>query len=411
MAQEYYNLEKTAEVLGLNPADVHQLRERNELRGYRDGANWKFKAADVENKLAELIRSRRSSAKEADEDTEDVLLSELELGESSASSGSVIGSPEKGAPDDAESDLRLVQSGAGGESPDMDVTVAADAYEVDQDATVTDEDVKPASPSGVLDEIDLTLDEDATLEDSQIAVDKLGKDKGSSGSGFDLSEALEDDNLVIGGSSGSGSDITIGGDSGISLVDPADSGLSLEEPVNLLDAGEESLELGEDDMLVFGEEAGSESPTELKTDDDFLLTPLSDADEDDSESGSQVIALDTESGGDEAATLVAGGGMAPMLDEDFSPDAGPQFAVTPAAGPLPGGAPQAMPRPGMEPGPVTSLPEAPYSVWNVLSLAGCTVFLALTGMMVYDLLRNMWSWNGTYAVNSSLMDMLTGFLK
>ena len=52
------------------------------------------------------------------------------------------------------------------------------------------------------------------------------------------------------GGSGTGSDVTIGGDSGISLVDPADSGLSLEEPIGLVAGGEESLELGEDDMLA-----------------------------------------------------------------------------------------------------------------------------------------------------------------
>ena len=50
---------------------------------------------------------------------------------------------------------------------------------------------------------------------------------------------LDDDDLVLGGS-GTGSDITIGGDSGISLVDPADSGLSLEEPLNLAAAAAKS---------------------------------------------------------------------------------------------------------------------------------------------------------------------------
>jgi len=52
MAQEYLTLEKAAEVLGLSPAEVNQLRERNELRAFRDGANWKFKADEVQNKLA-----------------------------------------------------------------------------------------------------------------------------------------------------------------------------------------------------------------------------------------------------------------------------------------------------------------------------------------------------------------------
>ena len=137
----------------------------------------------------------------------------------------------------------------------------------------------------------------------------------ASDSSVDLSgKKLDDDDMVLGGS-GSGSDITIGGDSGISLVDPADSGLSLEEPLNL-GAGEESLELGEDDMLTFSADTFS-SPS-IKTDDDFQLTPMPESEGDDSESGSQVIALDTEGEGDEGVTMIgSGGSMAAMLDEDL----------------------------------------------------------------------------------------------
>ena len=68
--------------------------------------------------------------------------------------------------------------------------------------------------------------------------------------------------------------MTLGGDSGISLVDPSDSGLSLEQPVLDLGAkGEESLELGEDDMLA-AEEAPAAAPAPVKTDNEFLLSPL-----------------------------------------------------------------------------------------------------------------------------------------
>ena len=60
MAQEYYNLQKAAEVLGLSPADVNAMRERHELHAYRDGADWKFKVEEIQNKLAEMIKSKRS---------------------------------------------------------------------------------------------------------------------------------------------------------------------------------------------------------------------------------------------------------------------------------------------------------------------------------------------------------------
>ena len=55
--------------------------------------------------------------------------------------------------------------------------------------------------------------------------------------------------------------------------------------------------------------------------------------------------------------------------------------------------------------------EAPYSILNVLSLAACALFLLLTGMFMYDLMRNMWSWQGAYAVNSSLMDSIIGMFE
>ena len=78
---------------------------------------------------------------------------------------------------------------------------------------------------------------------------------------IDLSKSPSDDELVLGGSSGGGSDVTLGGDSGISLVDPSDSGLSLETPLNLGPVTEESLELGEDDMLTTTETVGEELAT------------------------------------------------------------------------------------------------------------------------------------------------------
>jgi len=124
---------------------------------------------------------------------------------------------------------------------------------------------------------------------------------------------------VLGGSSGGlSSNIVLGSDSGISLVDPSDSGFSLDTPVNLAAAPvEESLELREDDMLA---SPAAPHVGELKPDDDFLLTPLEETtDTDGSESGSQVIALDTE--GEESGTMIGAGSgvsMAAMIDETLA---------------------------------------------------------------------------------------------
>jgi len=403
MAQKFYNLEQAAEVLGVAPGEVNRMRERNELHAYRDGSDWKFKTEEVEQKARDLRASGPAKPEGAEEDTDDVLLSEVELGESdSGASGTVIG-PAGQSP--ADSDIQLAGSDVKLGGSDLQLAGSDDA-KVEMDAEV----------SG-FDELEMTLDDDLTLEDSQVSLsEEAGGAEGSditADSALDLSakgEGLDDDDLVLGGS-GSGSDITIGQDSGISLVDPRDSGLSLDEPMDLVGGGEDSLELGEDDMLTFSEESDTESPTELKTDDDFLLTPLEEgSDEADSESGSQVIALEPEGVGDEAATMVASTAapsMAAMLDEDLGGVGMEAGAV--AAGPAQ--APQGFADGAALAQSTAALPEAPYSVWVVLSLALCVVFLILTGMMSYDLLRNMWSWNTPYDINSSIMDTVLSWFE
>lgn len=387
MVQEYYNLEKAAEVLGVYPAELNEMREQGKVRAFRDGSGWKFKKEEIDDLAVELRSKKAAGPEKPDEDdSQDVLLSEVELGASDPSaSGTVIGT-EGRSPE--ESDIRLAGS---------DIGLGAGAEK----------------DGGSFEELDLTIEEDVVVDDSQIALAAASTGEkvatGSGDSAIELADGLEDDDLVL-GSGGSGSDITIGQDSGISLVDPHDSGLSLDEPLELA-SDDESLALGEDDMLTLSEDADTESPTELKTDDDFLLTPMEDAG--DEESGSQVIALD-EAMGDEAPTMVGGGvggGMAAMLDEDeggadagvaFVPSEGVPEAVGAFGAPQPAGAGAAL-APG-----AAALPESPYGKLAMAGLTCCVVLLVLSGMMAYDLMRNMWSWGGTYSVTSSLMDMVVG---
>ena len=145
MATKFYNVEKAAEVLGVTPAEINAMRERQQLHGYRDGADWKFKAEEVD-RLAEESDEPASEA--------DVLLSEVEFGESDPSaSGTVIGPPPAAAT-----------------MPRDDVGSAVAGFE----------------------------DLDLTLTDSQLdmAVDSASV----GGSTVDLSgEGLDDDDLVLGG--------------------------------------------------------------------------------------------------------------------------------------------------------------------------------------------------------------------
>jgi hypothetical protein len=48
--------------------------------------------------------------------------------------------------------------------------------------------------------------------------------------------------------------------------------------------------------------------------------------------------------------------------------------------------------------------EAPYSVWNVISLGLVAGTLALAGMMMVDVMLNMWVYSGTNGLSSGVMD-------
>ena len=214
---------------------------------------------------------------------------------------------------------------------------------------------------------------------------------------------MDDDDMVL--AQGTGSGLTLGGDSGISLVDPHDSGLSLEEPLDIAGSKAESLELGEDDLLTAG--SSKKGPgSSVKGDDDFMLTPMEEVGEaDESESGSQVIALDTE--GDDASTMIASTPvhtMGAMLDEDLGSTSAVDFGAGAALGAGAGhngGAGHAHRRPGRKARPRpprrSLWPKSPYTPWQITGLVLCILPLMLCGMMLYDMVRNIWSWDSTSA--------------
>lgn len=194
-------------------------------------------------------------------------------------------------------------------------------------------------------------------------------------------------------------------DSGISLVDPADSGLSLEtSDLKLGGPSVESLSLGgdEEDVISLDEEGDPAAATQLKADDEFLLTPLEEAGGDESDSGSQVIALDSdvefgESSGDDMFGAPLSGVTAL---EDGEEDAGELGGLGVAAG-------LSQTQGTM----VAAVPDITFSGWSIAFLSFGLVFLLLSGIMMYDLMRNMWSWSGPYSVNSSLMDSILGLFE
>jgi hypothetical protein len=144
-----------------------------------------------------------------------------------------------------------------------------------------------------------------------------------------------------------------------------------------------------------------EGATQLRSSEDFDLTPGGTGfDEDSESSGSQVIALESEEDmGAGGAGGMFGGGM--LEEEPISGGVPLADAMTP--GMMPNGAPGMMQ--------MASVPEAPYSVFNVLCLTACVCILALGGIMVYDLSQHIWSWDTPYQFNSGLMETIGFFGK
>ena len=387
MAQKFYNVAKAAELLGISPSEVNEMREGQQLHGYRDGADWKFKAEEVDAIIAAIAARGDDSA----DDEADVLVTEQELGLSDpGASGTVIGPPP----------VNL--------------------------------DEEPLEPKDALDSAVNGFEElEFSFDDSQLDLSSGGSSGSGKisppGSGIDLSpEALDDDDLVLGGSGG-GSDLTLGGDSGISLIDPTDSGLSLEEPLDLAgsgsdsisldDDGGDSLVLSDDSMLSLDKVSDGGSSKDAAGESDFTLTPMDEVlDDDSSQSDSQVIDLDIDEQGeletmpamvDEAGPAVDLGDVSQVSMEDMGQE-------MPLGGQADAGFGAAVAHDVAMPQSQTSgtavMSEVPYSGLNIISLVFCTILLSLVGMMMYDVMQNMWSWNGVHSFNSPLLSWLSSML-
>ncbi|HEV2969222.1 MAG TPA: helix-turn-helix domain-containing protein [Pirellulales bacterium] len=455
MARKLIDQEEAAKMLGVSIEEINKMRDRKQLFPYRDGDAWKFKPEDIERVKQDLAAGAGDSwtkggdlGLEAPEAVDSVLLSEKELGQSADSTSStIIG---KGSPHGpvTEGDIKLAPREK--DSSLSDVSLAADISGIGSDVKLilSDSDkkkaaaAKPDSKLGVLDDLKLEpggSDKGASVlpggSGSDLAIglgsdvaggsavggSKAGKTGGSgsfkladdeirlaetseSGTGSsskkrgtdskkagmsDFSRSLELDEDVLGAKPDS--DITRGAtDSGIHLVDPKDSGLSLEEPLVLGGSAKELLELGEADVISLEESADMEGTTQLKSDEDFQLTPVQETTADESDSGSQVIALDADEELSSGAFTPATSGMVAMLEEDTGAEGA--MGISPTGILTTGPALVA----------TTQAPETPYSGWNVAGLVCCALLLLMAGMMMYDLTRNMWQWNGLSGANSSI---------
>lgn len=423
MAGKFVDLNEAAKMIGVTSEALIEMRSKGQIFGYRDGASWKFKVDEVERVIRERGVDARDSdsgilnanddefdnmisglsskilADKAQEEPGAILISEEELGASATGKSTIIGKGKQGGRDPSDSDLRLADDSGkdllGGGS---DKLIEAPGNKVDL-----------AGASDVLHGSDINLatggsgtgEMPAAAKSGSINADDdliLSDDEGSSDS------VLEDEIRPGGskkpGSSGKGSalgsDVTLGaGDSGINLA-PSDSGLSLEsEPADLGGSGIQSLDLPEEDDIVSLDEGAidEEAGSQVKADNEFLLSAGESLDEDESDSGSQVIALeDSESFDQDAATMLKTEEGALGADA-FAPmglEAGLEGATPGTAG-----APVYV---------TAASAETPYSVWNVLFLGGVAGMLALSGMMMVDVMLNMWNYDQPGSLSTGIMD-------
>ncbi len=388
---------------------------------------------------------------EPSDPTDSILLSDEELGESvTGSLSTIIGRKELNLPD-ADLDLELelddvtdeedTKLSAAGASDVLSSTVAGsgvlDEMEDLSDAKKAFKDLEeleidlaaesslalnPADVADAREKASKSLTSPKGDSDLKLGDDDEPEDEGNMGStdvpledlaaaGTNLEEAdgdveLElagDDDLIL--ADAGGSDLTLdSGDSGINLISPSDSGLALDDIP--LDVGGSailsslSLEGSDPEISLLGSDIGAAaSGAALQTDDDFQLTPLSEGGLDDGDSSSQVIALDADLGGfdGEGAGLLEDGFSADdegvLLTEDFGEAPAGDLGMAAYAGAV------AVPVAG---------PEAQFGIGSILLLVASVMFLGFGVFMMLDMLQNVWSWNGNYTVNSSMLDAILG---
>lgn len=400
---KFVELNDAAKLLNVSPDELKAMRQRGEIAGVSTGSSWKFKQEEIDRVIAERGEDSSSSSMFSDEfdhlipepsldddlsgdqDSASILVSDEVLGKSAETTSSTIIGKNRGAIETSDSDIKLAPDGSA-------VTLGAEHS-------------------------DLSLAGESVLGGKEMQLKKTGSGTGdltpelspNSAVGSDVlglaDDALslgDDDDLVLGGS-----DVTLNpGGSGINLANAHDSGVSLEEPLELGGSQVDSLELPEDGEIVsLGEmDADPDNATQLKTDDEFMLTPMGEEFSDESsDSGSQVIPLaDSEQFSDSEATQL--GGAAPLLTEDSGDTVGAPLGFT-------GAQPGQMVTPQATQYVPVPMPDVPYSVWNVLGLLCVFMLMSVSGMLMYDLLRNMWAFDGTSDATTSVMDGIINALR
>ncbi|TWU26453.1 hypothetical protein Pla52o_03060 [Novipirellula galeiformis] len=235
----------------------------------------------------------------------------------------------------------------------------------------------------------------------------------------DLLIADDDDDLVLGGAE---HDLSVAGDSGINLMSPSDSGLSLEsEPLDLAGSSISALDLGSEVSSGSGSGSsgsgisGDGSMIDFQSDEEFQLSPSGIGLESDIDSDSQVIEVeDSELIGEPVEFGGEGFGEAdPFGGEAFeaAPAEDEAFAEEEEEGVEGIGIAATSKRTKVASGPsAVSTYEVPFTMLQCITLVMIIGVLSLGGMLMTDLLRNMWTYSEPSAPVSSLTDSLISLM-
>ncbi len=249
-----------------------------------------------------------------------------------------------------------------------------------------------------------SLDDDLILvgDDDGLSLVDESSDSASSKSDVDL--AIDGDDLIL---DDHGAQLDLAGDSGLSLLEiaedvelqPTEKGES--DVVLELADDDDILSLIDDDMP-----ADQTSTIAIPVEDDFQLTPdAGSMISDDSESASQVIALEEDNMF--GAAVESPFGAAPAMDTPLPDAPGGGFGT--AAGPFSAASPGEF----ISSGPTYAAPtsaEATYSSGLVAFIVIVAAFLAVPGIMMLDLIIHIWSWGEPFIITGFTLELLKGIL-
>lgn len=506
----YLSLEEAAAKLGITTDRLVELRSQGQVRGFRDGASWKFPENEIErlkddpdvlgSGILESGGSDSGGGSDVDLGGEDLTpgsgsdvnlvpsegegsdvavvagdsdldfessedLMEIDSGElqlqdpampsdgsrldlavepNAGSTGPVTDEelkeiseshPDVLAPESSGDALSLESSGDAlksseeslGDDSELKLAGGASSLEMMDDLDDSGEEKKKQSRgSDVLSELDLlsaeqqdsglvTGDSESLLSSSGLG-SSIGADAlaGSDLSALDDDALADDDDLVISDDDddlvlgSAGSDISVAGDSGINLMSPSDSGLSLEsEPLDLAGSSISALDLGaelsEGGSSGSGGGSGSDgSAVDFQADEEFQLSPSGVGLEADMESGSQVIEVeDSEAIAEPVEFDEAGGGLEGDVFAEDAEGEGVSDALE---------LDDSRPASEATAAPVRGAYEVPFTMLQCVTLVMIIFVLSLCGMLMTDLVRNMWTYTEPAAPVSSLTDSLISLM-